>query len=339
MKPLSTLEVERKRKIFKLAKDVRKKFQALKLGRSEEDDTLKKIFKPITLPLRELVEQKQQQQQQQQTPRTPKRPLKQTPQTPKQPKQQVNFIPTYDLTSEAADDEDSGTDDDIYETQKAIEDFNKSIQEKAGGVDQYISQYPENAHDHIRQFFSQSPNIEVNYGPTYNPETSRWKLGNVLMDFDIKNGNLLIGGKDYGNSEGLYNLIFYKDPPNYSSKEDLPLYKEILEKTNLYRMGYTRTGKIKGNSSKKYTDIVKPLLAESKFRPRFSSFQGSGLVNNNKMIYNKNPIDYVYWNNVNELVDRLRLLYASKQAGNTSLSHNNEILSIIEELREEKVIY
>ena len=44
----------------------------------------------------------------------------------------------------------------------------------------------------------------------------------------------------------------------------------------------------------------------------------------------------VYWNDPNELVVRLRLLLASKEAGNTSVS--NEILSIFEELLEAGLI-
>lgn len=47
-------------------------------------------------------------------------------------------------------------------------------------------------------------------------------------------------------------------------------------------------------------------------------------------------INYVYWNEPNELVQRLRLLIASTQAG--SNSHSNEIASIVEELRESNII-
>jgi len=49
-----------------------------------------------------------------------------------------------------------------------------------------------------------------------------------------------------------------------------------------------------------------------------------------------NSINYVYWDDPNKLVDRLKLLVASKQAGHTG--HKNEIVSIIEELREAKII-
>ena len=55
------------------------------------------------------------------------------------------------------------------------------------------------------------------------------------------------------------------------------------------------------------------------------------------MITNSNPIEYVHWDDPNELVDCLRLLDAAQAAGNNN--HNNEIISIIEELRETKTIY
>jgi len=50
------------------------------------------------------------------------------------------------------------------------------------------------------------------------------------------------------------------------------------------------------------------------------------------MILNDNVIDYMHWNDPNELVDHPRLLDASHRMGNNA--HDNEMLSIIEELRE-----
>ena len=58
---------------------------------------------------------------------------------------------------------------------------------------------------------------------------------------------------------------------------------------------------------------------------------GQGVISR-IMILNNNKIDYVHWDDSNELVDRLRLLKASRQAGHNA--HDNEILSIIEEPRE-----
>jgi hypothetical protein len=51
---------------------------------------------------------------------------------------------------------------------------------------------------------------------------------------------------------------------------------------------------------------------------------------------NKNAIDLIYWDDPNELVERLHLLIASQAAGN--FNHRNEIISIIEELREANII-
>lgn len=67
------------------------------------------------------------------------------------------------------------------------------------------------------------------------------------------------------------------------------------------------------------------------------SHTGFGIVSPDLMQYTKNEhVSYTYWNDPNELVDRLRLLIASKSAGHSA--HTNEIMSIIEELREENII-
>jgi hypothetical protein len=50
----------------------------------------------------------------------------------------------------------------------------------------------------------------------------------------------------------------------------------------------------------------------------------------------RSNVSYVYWDDPNELVDRLKLLVASRDAGNTGLE--NEIISIIEELQESGIL-
>ena len=56
-----------------------------------------------------------------------------------------------------------------------------------------------------------------------------------------------------------------------------------------------------------------------------------------QMIFNNKPIEYVYWDDPNELINRLRLFIASQAAGNHG--NDNEIISIIEELKEAEIIY
>ena len=45
---------------------------------------------------------------------------------------------------------------------------------------------------------------------------------------------------------------------------------------------------------------------------------------------------FIYWDDPNELVERLQMLLSSKNAGNNN--HNNEMNSIIEELKEANII-
>ena len=81
-------------------------------------------------------------------------------------------------------------------------------------------------------------------------------------------------------------------------------------------------------------NFIKPNVSPQKRRRVKSAIEGMGL---NMLALNNKPKEYIYWDNVNELVDRLRLLVASTSAGNNN--HNNEIISIIEELHEAQIIY
>ena len=72
--------------------------------------------------------------------------------------------------------------------------------------------------------------------------------------------------------------------------------------------------------------------AFEKRKAPYRATKGKGLT----LKVDKSNTDYIYWDNVNELVDRLRLLVASTNAGHTG--HNNEIIYIIEELKEANII-
>ena len=65
--------------------------------------------------------------------------------------------------------------------------------------------------------------------------------------------------------------------------------------------------------------------------PPFKSKTGQGLYKNTLP-----QTQHVYYDDPNELVARLQLLTSSQNAGNSSV--NNEIIAILEELRERKLI-
>lgn len=84
-----------------------------------------------------------------------------------------------------------------------------------------------------------------------------------------------------------------------------------------------------------FTDgIVKNHFAKKRIN-QVKLRDGSGLLEEKFIPYTQN-ITYEYYDDPNELVDRLRLLMASKSAGNSN--HAQEINSILEELRERKII-
>ncbi|XP_043481259.1 uncharacterized protein LOC122510569 [Leptopilina heterotoma] len=144
-----------------------------------------------------------------------------------------------------------------------------------------------------------------------------------------------IGDKRYLQTPGLLELLFKSKPTrSFISEADERNYKEILIATNAHKKKYSSSESLRTDKSYKYLNFI------SQFFPRTPTKQpsvsGSSLPK--FMITNRNfQREYIYWDDPNELVDRLRLLMASQDAGNPS--HNNEIMSIIEELRKAKILY
>jgi hypothetical protein len=131
----------------------------------------------------------------------------------------------------------------------------------------------------------------------------------------------------YPLTSGLCMLLLSKDPADYTTS-DLNTYREILVRTSGHLTGV-------GKTSRKNPDVqTVKISCGKKFELISKSFSdavvGKG-VNMRLQKYN-----HIYWNDVNELVQRLRLLYASLAAGNTGV--RNEIIAICEELVECKLL-
>jgi len=164
-------------------------------------------------------------------------------------------------------------------------------------------------HQRIINWF-QSDDLDKIYGPKLNNSNGVITLGNKKINF-FQN-TLIIGDITYPLTPGLVRLLFYKHPVAYT-ENDLETYKQLLVQTSAH---LTLDGTKIKKGGDKYTEIVVKLFSAS----------GSGL----SMKLQRHNL--VYWDDPNELVDRLRLLLSSQAAGNTGVS--NEILSIFEELLE-----
>lgn len=149
-------------------------------------------------------------------------------------------------------------------------------------------------------------------------DTEKFFIGDSQVDIDGK--DVIVKQKRYKGTDGLYELLFKKHPGNFT-QVDIKNYREIVAKTNAHRRHYKSSKQIDGSKLQKYKDIIAPIV------------KGDGLY----MEVTSGNVDYVHWNDPNELVDRLSLLLSSKSAGHTG--HTNEINSIIEELRESNIIF
>lgn len=172
--------------------------------------------------------------------------------------------------------------------------------------------------EYLERVNEESPLHDTTYGIRRYRQS--YMIGKNVVKFE--SGNLKVKKQSFVLTDGLKNLLFMNEPSGYS-ESDLQIYKEILYLT---KFSGSNTPKQTNKNSKnpKFVKIIHPLIT------------GSGIQLDYMRENKKKNIEYTYWDDPNELVERLMLLIASQQAGHTS--HDNEIISIIEELKEADII-
>lgn len=326
VKPHTARDLEKekllKKKINEVSRAIRRKYLALKLGKAEEDESLNRILKPIVEPLHDIRKNMTVGSIQQ----TPSSKSMTTP-APSRPVKFLRDEVMGEVFSEDPEEEADLTFDEIKSQYDQLVKYNKPV------IDEYLEQFLPLPRYYIEGFFTNNDSYDQNSGARFDLTTNKLFIGNKELQID--DNNVIVDNRPYQGTKGLYELIFMKKPHGYN-KTDLKNYKEILDISSAHKRDYNPQGQLKGNKYHKYKNIIKPLF-DSKTRSKSyhapsTSKSGSGMA-----VYNEKPIEYVYWDDVNELVDRLKLLMASKSAGNTD-SHDNEILSIVSELKEIGVI-
>ena len=137
--------------------------------------------------------------------------------------------------------------------------------------------------------------------------------------FSYNNGSYKIGNESYKPTPGLTELLFKKNPSSeHISESDIEIYRKLVKKTNITKKNYDSRASPRNDNSVKYRTYL------------LDTFKSGGGGFN--IAHRDDNIEYIYWDNPNELVKRLILLDAEKKAGNNN--HHNEINSILEELRE-----
>lgn len=316
---------------------IRHKYNLLKHTRDYTDKVLNKTFKPIVDPLKTIVSEVE-------PIKSLVEPLKNL--VKKNPPEVVSvkkpkFIKKrlrHEINIAAA----AANSSDKYETtQSSGEDTDATITHNTTQIYNSLSEPSEDeslaADKYMNALDKNDSNfLDLIYGVRKEP-SGAYTLGNSKVIFD-KN-NVDVDGFKYPKTHGLMELLVAKQPnQTMISQDDLKIYKEILEMSSIHRKKMNPNESIRAHNSSKFNNIIAPLFSLTK-KPIIG---GRGLQAHTslpiyKVARNNINMDYVYWDDPNELVDRLQLLVAEQSAGNNN--HINEIHSIIEELREGGYIY
>lgn len=334
-----------KKDLLVLSDIIRNKYQQLKAGQRNESIALETRFKPIVEPLKKLVTIKNERDVVKTAPITSPHnsnkytPIKQPNETPFVKKGSTRRKLSYGDGGEGEQEEpldflpDSNAD--VYEesdpespqahfqaalsTPASINSAKTYFKDLYGAIaGKYIFEMIANKGSRV---------IDKVFGLRYDKETDQFHIGSEYAK--VEKNDLQVKGEWYEGTVGLYELLVLQRPKHFT-EQDLRNYLSIMETTNAHKRNYNALSQIAGNRSYKYLNIIKKYITDQ--NKMLTHGQGMTLS-----VLNKKKSEWVYWDDPNELVDRLRLLYASQAAGHNN--HQNEINSIVEELRESNLIH
>lgn len=249
---------------------------------------------------------------------------------------------------------------------EAVENVNENAYQ------QYLESYHPLTAEYVDKHYRNTDDepLDEENGVKLDLDTEKWFFGDKEIKF-LDNGDVQVDTDIYNGTRGLYELMFMRNPKSLSIKNaDRIAYKTLCEATNAYKHNVTAAGssgrRLSGSTKQfalppKYDAYIREQPATQQRRRLQSDSHGMRLrdrsttdkkkkggkiyapqrdfaINFDNMLKTHNGYakDYVFYDDYNELVARLRKLISAKLAGNTSVE--NEIVSIIEELREAYII-
>lgn len=321
------MEKKLKRQIAKAAENVKRKVQKMRDIETENNTVLQSVFKPVTDSLNQMIDSKNR------LKALPNSEVKFEASSPvdkdKTLKKKESNAALDELTSENSNNSEEYDDNteplENYYTDEGNNDSFKTIKSASSDPSFDISSWSK----------SSEALVDVPFG--VRNEGGKLMMGSALVA--VSGEYIRIGRDQFKRTLGINELLFQKEPDlSLITSDDMANYKLMLLETNVHRRDYDSEKPIRSNRGQKYMKIIKPLFQMRKLSSSTGSsqpdlYQGKGLPTMKKW---KKNVDYVYWDDPNELIDRLKLLIASREAGNTGL--DNEIISVIEELRESGII-
>lgn len=328
---LLKMEATLKNQIVNAAEAVKRKVRKMRNIENNNEEVLKNVFKPITDPLIQIADLDK------------KKDFKHT-NYKKYEEHDNNF--KWDKSA-------SHSSSQIKSLQDIKPSLNTENSFSDSEIDEDVDTETENEETEGEEYTKSNDSFHtLDSEPSPNRNISSWSFSSEVfkdIPFGVRkeHGKLMMGSanvilndncitianRKYKRTLGLDELLLKKIPNlTLIDQDDSRNYKQMLLDTNAHRRDYDPIKPIKSNKGLKYLHVIKPLF-QIREQPD-GEFKGKGLL---PLIKKWKPnVDYVYWDNPNELVDRLKLLVASRDAGNNGL--NNEIISIIEELRESGIV-
>lgn len=319
------MERNLKEQIVKSAAAVKRKVKMIKDLRNSNNMALDTIFKPIVDPLNQLANKSHTNFHNEESVQTPiKKKIKYSD-------TEVSYSSNDNIQESFSEEENLA--DDYYEKTDQTLTVSPSDEHNIS-EDSFKS--PQSSPSLKNRSLSWSLSSEVFKDVPFGIRTERGKLMLGKARVYDQGRILKIGNRTLKKTPGIMELLFKKTPNlDIITDEDMQNYKLILIDTNAHRRNFNLNKPINSNKGFKYMSIIKPLF---KFTRKLTTStesipKGEG-INIFKKV--KKNTDFVYWDDPNELVERLKLLLASREAGNTGL--NSEIIAIIEELFEAGII-
>lgn len=354
------------KQMVKTRKNLQRKYNTLKSDILKSQTHLEKSLHPITKPLKQLITKMEKREEEIILPKMEIQPEKQDLSPVKNLIQEEleKLITLYQQQQqEQAAAADTSNQDSFKETIYQTSDNEDNTLPEPDATSQYIDEsirqfsnitsdentvfqsYLEDFHPlpriYVKENIQDSNNqFDHRFGVYHNIETDKFSIGDADVTFE--GPDLRIKGVLYKGTPGLYELLFKNTPLGFN-KSDEKEYNDILKRTNALHVKHDPNNPLQ-RTTKETKNKFERVIAPNLSRPRRGSAptirtrsmmkkQGGKLT---LMNFKKSPIDYIYFDDYNEIVDRLRLLLASESAGNQG--HRNEIISIIEELREARII-
>lgn len=323
--------------IIRAREIIKRKYNALRRGEAETSAALEKLFKPVAKPLKDIARSKDSGHSGLVPTAAVKKEEKWEPRTAKEEKMEdfgdrqedENTVEDSEKEDEREEeyvealdelDEEAGSENDTED----IASEEGAPSDKDALLDSYLNgQFGPLVSAYLRGMITNADKEFDHVHGLRVGDNGQWMLGSKVARFDLDD-NLSIGDETFASTKGLLELIFKCSPQEYSTG-DLEQYKRILQLTNAHRRSYKADKPLRSSRSAKYKGIIRELFRREK--PTSKKRKGAGLF-----VPLETKRTYVYWDDPNELVERLALLAASREAGNTGLER--EILSIEEELRE-----